>query len=292
MLDVALGTNRMKKIIGPRLGASLSLIPICILSAHAAEPNSPTGANIAELRSRALGITQQGHPEQALPIYDTLTALEHIDPEVFQEAHAAAMRAHDFRRSATYGERQLSSAPNDFSAMEQIAFSHHMSGDLTNFELARDRAFKFRLSTTDTKIQSNRLLFDYFGVGNARVFSNECYRVEPPLRIKYRFDVMDPAPGAPAGQVLRGFLVLEHLEADDKAAKALTGDARPRFSLDAFEKNRTVHKTIQSYIGEPKYEMVKARVAQYLNDGAISSASTAAEGKSFKADCSAFPGQN
>jgi hypothetical protein len=283
---------RMKKIAGPWLGASLSLILIYSLGAHATEPNSPTSANITELRSTALAATQQGRPEQALPIYDTLTALEHVDPQVFQEAHLAAMRAHDFHRSAMYGERQLSSAPNNFSVMEQIAFSHHMSGDLRNFELARDRVFKFRLSTTDIKIQSNRLLFDYFGVGNARVFSNECYRADPPLRIKYRFDVMDPAPGTPAGQVLRAFLVLENPEADDKAAKELSGDARPHFSLDAFEKNRTVHKTIQPYIGEPKYEMVKARVAQYLNDGAIISSSTASEGRSFKADCSVLPGQN
>jgi hypothetical protein len=280
------------KIAGQRLGASLSLILICLLSAHAAEPNSPTSANITELRSTALVATQQGRPEQALPIYDTLTALEHVDPQLFQEAHLAAMRAHDFRRSAMYGERQLSSAPNNFSVMEQVAFSYHMSGDLSNFELARDRVFKSRLSTTDMKIQSNRLLFDYFGAGNARVFSNECYRADPPLRIKYRFDVMDPAPGTPAGQVLRGFLVLENLEADDRVAKELIGNARPVFSLDAFEKDRTVHKTIQSYIGEPKYEMVKARVAQYLDDGKIISSYAAPEGKSFKADCSAFPGQN
>ena len=283
---------RMKKISGPPLGASLSLILICLSSAHAAEPDSPTTVNIIELRSTALAATQQGRPEQALPIYDTLTALEHLDPQVFQEAHLAAMRARDFHRSALYGERQLTSAPSNFSVMEQIAFSYHMSGDLSNFQLARDRAFKFRLNTTDIKIQSNRLLFDYFGVGNARVFSNECYRADPPLRIKYRFDVMDPAPSAPAGQVLRATLVLENPEADDKVAKELTGDARPHFSLDAFEKNKTVHKTIQSYVGEPKYEMVKARVAQYLDDGAIVSSSTAPEGKSFTADCSVFPGQN
>ena len=79
-------------------------------------------------RATALAATQQGRPEQALPIYDTLTALEHVDPQVFQEAHQAAMRAHDFRRSAIYGERQLSSAPNNFPVMEQIAFSYHMSG--------------------------------------------------------------------------------------------------------------------------------------------------------------------
>jgi hypothetical protein len=112
----------MKKIAGPRLGASLSLILICPLSAHAAEPNSPTSANVTELRSTALAATQQGRPEQALPVYDTLTALEHIDPQVFQEAHLAAMRAHDFHRSAMYGERQLSSAPNNFSVMSRSRF--------------------------------------------------------------------------------------------------------------------------------------------------------------------------
>jgi hypothetical protein len=281
-----------KKIAGPGFGASLSLILTCLFGAHAAEPNSPTSANVSEMRSTALAAMQEGRPEQALPIYDTLTTLDHVDLQVFEEAHHAAMRAHDFRRSATYGERQLAAAPGNFSVMEQIAFAHHMSGDLRNLELARDRAFKFRLSATDAKIQSNRLLFDYFGVGNARVFSSECYRADPPFRIKYRFDVMDPAPGTPAGQTLRAYLVLENAVVDDEVAKELTGDARPRFSLDAFEKNKTVHRTIQAYIGEPKYETVKARVAQYLNDGAPTSSSTAPEGKGFAIDCSVLPGRN
>jgi len=229
---------------------------------------------------------QQGHPELALPIYDSLTLQSPVEPQVFQEAHLAAMRAHDFQRSALYGERQLSIDPGNFRVMEEIAFAYHMAGDANNFDKAKERAFQYRLSTTDPKILSNRLLFDYFLVGSIRVFSHQCYKAAPPLRIKYRFDIMDPAPNAPGGQTLRAFLVLENPEADDKVAQELTGDTRPHFSLDAFENNRTVHKTIQPFIGEPPYEIVKARVAQFLQDGRSISSSTAPPGKYFSGDCS------
>lgn len=278
--------NRKSKLAASVAAAGILFLGIFLLSAYADELNSAPTVSSGDLRSKALAATQQGHPELALPMYDVLIGQSPIDPQVFQEAHLAAMRAHDFQRAAAYGERQLSVDPKNFSTMEQIAFSYHMAGDGRNFEKARERARQYRLSTTDPKIISNRLMFDYFKAGNALVFANQCYRAAPPLRIKYRFDVMDPAPNAPGGQVLRAFLVLENPEADDKVAQELTGDTRPHFSLDAFENNRTIHKTIQPFIGEPPYETVKARVAQYLQDGAIISSSTAPTGRSFNGDCS------
>ncbi len=272
---------------GSLAAASMWFFAIVGTGAHADAPNSaPTATTTSDLRSNALAAMQQGHPELALPLYDALTAQSAIDPQIFQEAHLAAMRAHDFRRSALYGERQLSTDPSNFGVMEQIAFAYHMAGDGANFDKAKERAFQYRLSTNDPKLVSNRLLFDYFQAGTARVFVNQCYKAAPPLRIKYRFDVMDPSPNAPGGQVLREFLVLENAEADDKIAQEISGDTRPHFSLDAFENNRTVHKTIQPFIGEPTYETVKARVAQYLQDGRIVSSSNAAEGRSFNGDCS------
>lgn len=218
-------------------------------------------------------------------MYDALLQQAQMDPKVFEEAHLAAMRAHDFKRAASYGERQLAAQPDNFSVIQQLAFSYHMAGDSGNFEKARERAFKYRLSTTDKSIQSDRLLFDYFKAGQALVFVNQCYKASPPFRIKYRFDVMDD--GAAEKQLPRTFLVLENLLVDDQVAKELTGETRPHFSLDAFENYRTVHRTIQPYLGEPSYDVVKAPVIDYLkNSGPVTSSSTAPAGKKFAGDCS------
>jgi hypothetical protein len=161
-----------------------------------------------------------------------------------------------------------------------------MAGDVNGFNKARADAFRYRLTRADPHIQSNRLLFDFFDLDGFRIFATECYKSAGPLRIKYRFDIHERNPSVPAGQVFRSYIVLENPETDDKIAQELTGERRPHFSLDAFEEKKTVHRTIQAYIGEPSYEAVKPRVVQYLRDHVAISSSSAAAGRTFSADCS------
>lgn len=241
---------------------------------------------VASERDKAKAFLRQGHPELALPIYDKLTATGSRDVQIYQDAFAAAMGAHDFHKAALYSERQLQIEPDNFAVIEALALPYHLAGDVDGFKRARDRAFRYRLTTTDPRILSNRLLFDFFELDNLRVFANECYQADAPLRVKYRFDIHERDSTAPAGQVFRSYIVLENSEADDKVALELTGDKRPHFSVDAFEENKTVHRTIQPYIGEPSYQVVKSRVAQYLREHKAVSSSSAPAGRTFIADCS------
>jgi hypothetical protein len=249
-------------------------------------PLDPNAAIVAGERTKAQAFLQQGHPELALPIYDELTATGSKDGQIYQDAVATATRARDFHRAALYGERQLQIEPENFDVRERLALSYHLAGDVDGFKKARDSAFRYRLSTTDPRIVSNRLIFDFFDLGDLRVFTQECYKSAGPLRIKYRFDIFERNSTAPSGQTLRSYIVLENPEVDDKVAQELTGDKSPHFSLDAFEESKTVHRTIQPYIGEPSYEAVKSRVAQYLRDNKIISSSSAPAGRIFNADCS------
>jgi len=260
--------------------------------AFADQPNGPLDSNaVAGERAKAQVFMQQGHPELALPIYDALTATGSKDVQIYQDALTAATRARDFRRAALYGERQLLVEPDNFAVRERLAFSYHLAGDVDGFNKARDSAFRYRLSTTDSRILSNRLVFDFFELGGLRVFTQECYKSAGPLRIKYRFDIFELNSNAPSGQTFRSYVVLENPEKDDKIAQELTGDTRPHFFLDAIEENKTVHKSIQQYIGEPSYEVVKSRVAQYLRDNK-SISSSSAPGRAFNADCSPITSAN
>ena len=264
-----------------------AVLMVSIACASSSEP--PATPNDKQLAAQQM--VKEGHPELSLPIYDELTLIGSNEPKLYQDAVVAATGARDFRRAALYGERRLQVDPDDFAARERLAFSYHMAGDVEAFNKARASAFQYRLSTNDPRIVSNRLMIDLFDVGNFRVFTQECYKRAGPLRIKYRFDVRERDPNAPGGMSLRSYLVLENRESDDEIAKE-HGDIRPRFFLDAFENNKSVHKTIQPFIGEPSYDVVKARVAQYLQDNKIISASTLEAGHQFNADCSAMTSAN
>jgi hypothetical protein len=280
------------KFVRPLIIAVQAILLSNFSLAFADQPNAPNAAIVASERAKAQAFVQQGHPELALPIYDELTATGSKDVQIYQDALAAATGARDFHRAAVYGERQLLVEPDNFAVRERLAFSYHLAEDVDGFNKARDSVFRYRLSTTDPRILSNRLIFDFFDLGGLRVFAQECYKSVGPLRIKYRFDIFERNSNAPGGQTLRSYIVLENPEADDKIAQELTGDTRPHFSLDAFEENKTVHKTIQPYIGEPSYEAVKSRVAQYLQDNKIITSSSAPAGRAFNADCSPITSAN
>jgi hypothetical protein len=263
---------RYYQLAGRRVAALLVLV-VCAVSqalpATAADKQDPSVGDARRAQARAL--TAASKFDQALPLYDDLTASGSTDISLYVEAVQAAAAAHDMRRGAVYRERRLKVDPNDYLTRAIIPVAYRLAGDDAAAERSISDFIAYWKASKDPQVRSKPLLMiDQFRAGPWTVNVLQCMEIGGDFGVGYMFDVWGPkAPPLPPGEMEanhRERIVLEHNRLDQKIASEMSHQQAPMHpSLDALSANK--HRTVQFFASEPSYAMMRNIVsADIQND--------------------------
>jgi hypothetical protein len=239
---------------------------VTVLSAAQARAQVPPDNSLRRERARSLAAS--GKLAEALAIYDGLVTSGSADLTLYAEARNAARAAHDMRRNAAYGERELKANPNNFGLRNAIPLMYRLAGDEANFQRRREEFIVYWKASTDPGIRSKPFLaVDRFRAGMWTVYVIECLEIGGDFGVGYVFDVWGPkAPPLPPEELeanLHERIVLEHNRKTNRVESELTHtNASMRPTLDALSAKG--HVTLNWFGEEPSYATIRNIVAQHV----------------------------
>jgi hypothetical protein len=242
------------------------MLLFAIIAASQAAQAQPTEQSSRRDQARALAAS--GKLQEALSIYDGLTARGSKDPTLYAEARHAARDAHDMKRIAIYAERQIAIDPDDFGTRQLIAMAYRVAGDEANAQRSVAEFTSYWKASKDPQIRSKPfLLIDSFRAGTFTVNVIQCLELGGDFGVGYIFDVWGPKalplPPEELAANHRARIVLEHNRIDQRIKSELTHtDAPVTPTLDALD--GAGHKTLQWFKDEPAYAVIRGMVERYV----------------------------